>query len=131
MLDLSGVTIGESGLNPHGRGNLKVFLQVQKEVWIPSSCDGELREMLILYLWSGILWSCERPLGISFELVQGTKASSGVESGNSGFLSSFNMDLGVPMAVPLGSQTSSHIEAWNSTSLSRFQRGVRCPVELR
>ena len=51
---------------------------------------------------SGILSSCEGPLGIPLELVQATRASCRVEAGNSGFLSSFDMDLGVTMEIPLG-----------------------------
>ena len=80
---------------------------------------------------SGILWSCEVPLGIPLELVQGTTASSQVEAKNTGFLSSLDMDLGVPMEIPLGNPTLSHVETWNSVSLSRCKRGVRPPVELR
>ena len=67
---------------------------------------------------SGILSSCEGPLGIPLKLVRVTRASSRVEAGNSGFLSSSDRDLGVPMEIPLGSQTSSHVGAWNSASLS-------------
>ena len=77
---------------------------------------------------SGILSSCEGPLGIPLELVQATGTAHRVEAGNSGFLSSSDRDLGVPMEIPLGSQTSSRVGAWNSTSLSRWQRGVRPPV---
>ena len=80
---------------------------------------------------SGILSSCEGPLGIPLKLVQATRASCRVEAGNSGFLSSSDRDLRVYMEVPLGSQTSSYVGAWNCTSLSRWQRGVRPPVKLR
>ena len=80
---------------------------------------------------SGILASCEGPLGIPLELVQGTTASSQVEAKNTGFLSSLDMDLGVPREIPLGSQTSSCVGAWNSASFLRCKRGVRPPVELR
>ena len=52
---------------------------------------------------SGILSSCEGPLGIPLELVQAARASSLVEVGNSVFLSSFDRDLRVPMEIPLGS----------------------------
>ena len=74
---------------------------------------------------SGILSSCEGPLGIPLELVQVTRASCRVEAGNSGFLSSSDRDLGVPM------ETSSRVGAWNSASFSRWKRGVRPPVKLR
>ena len=52
---------------------------------------------------SGIHSSCEAPLEI-LGLVQGTRASSRVEEGNSGFLSSSDKDVGLPMEIPLGSQ---------------------------
>ena len=63
--------------------------------------------------------------------MQGTRASSRVEAGNTGFLSNSDRDVWVPMDIPLGSQKSSRVEAWNSASLSRWERGVRPPVELR
>jgi len=47
-----GVTAGESGLDLHGRGNLKVFLELRQKVWVPLSCHGDLREPLILSLRS-------------------------------------------------------------------------------
>ena len=46
---------------------------------------------------SGILSSCEGPLEIPVKLMQGMRASSRVEVGNSGLLSSFDMDLGILM----------------------------------
>ena len=79
---------------------------------------------------SGILLNCEGPLWIPLELVQGTRASSQVEAGNSVFSSS-DLDLGVPMEISLQSQSSSRVEAQNSSSLSRCKRVVRPPVELR
>ena len=51
---------------------------------------------------SGILSSCEGPLGIPLELVRATRASSPVEAGNSAFLSSSDSDLRVPMRFPWG-----------------------------
>ena len=80
---------------------------------------------------SGILSSCEGPLGIPLELVQGTRASYRGEARNSGFLSSSDMDIWVSMEIPLGNPMSFHVEAWNSASLLRYKRGVRPPVELR
>ena len=50
--ECSGVTAGESGLNSLGRGNLKVFLELRQEVWVPSSCHRDLREPLVLSLGS-------------------------------------------------------------------------------
>ena len=73
--------------------------------------------------------SCEGPLGIPLQSVQGHTASSQIEARTSGCLFSFDMDLGVPMEFQQGSQAPSRVEIWNSASLSRFQRGVRLPVE--
>ena len=50
--ECSGFMAGESGLNSHGRGNLKVFLELGQEVWVISSCHGDLREPLMLSLGS-------------------------------------------------------------------------------
>ena len=50
--DRSGVLTGESGFNSHGRGDLNMFLKLRQDVWIPSSCNGDLREPLILSLAS-------------------------------------------------------------------------------
>ena len=69
---------------------------------------------------SGVLSSCEGPLGIPLELVQVTRASCRVEAENSGFLSSSDRDLGIPMEIPLGSQTSSRVKPWNAAFLSRW-----------
>ena len=66
---------------------------------------------------SGILSSCEGPLGIPLELVQETRASSRVEAGILGFLSSSDREFGVPMEIPLGSHTFSRVGPWNSASL--------------
>ena len=43
---------GESGVNSHGKGNLKVFLELWQEVSVPSRCHGDLRESLMLSLGS-------------------------------------------------------------------------------
>ena len=80
---------------------------------------------------SGILSSCEGPLGILFELVQATRASSRDEAGNSGFLFSSDKDLRVPMEIPLRCHMLSLVGAWNSASCSKWKRGMRPPVKLR
>ena len=50
--ECSRVTAGKSGLNSHGRGNLKVFLELRLEVRVPSSYHGDLKEPFILSLGS-------------------------------------------------------------------------------
>ena len=85
--ECSGVTAGESGLNLHGRGNLKVFLELRQEVWVPSSYHGDLREPLMLSLGSqesfrvvrgllGFLSSWCRRLGPHLDLRRETQGSS-------------------------------------------------------
>ena len=105
--ECSGFMAGESGLSSHGRGNLKVFLELPQEVWVPSSCHRDLREPLMLSLGSQESFtSCEGPLRVPLYLVQSTRASSRVEAGTSGFLFSSDMEIGVPMEFQQGSQAT-------------------------
>ena len=109
--DCSGVTTGESGLNLHGRWNVKVFLQVPQEVWVPSSCDGELSESLILFL--------------------GSHESFGAVRGLSGFVSSCCRGLGPHLELRQETQGSSPVLTWILGFLWRFHWGVRCCLVLR
>ena len=68
--DRSGVLTGESGFNSHGRGDLNMFLKLRQDVWIPSSCNGDLREPLILSLASQEYFRVVR--GLSGFLSSGT-----------------------------------------------------------
>ena len=85
--ECSGVTAGESGLNSHWRGHLKVFLELRQEVWVPLSYHGDLREPLMLFLGSqesfrvvgglsGFLSNWCRRLGPHLDLRQETQGSS-------------------------------------------------------
>ena len=103
--ECSGFTAGESGLNSHGRGNLKVFLELRQEVWVPSSCHGDLREPLMLSLRSQE----------SFRVVRGL----------SGFLSSWCRRLGPHLQLRQETQGSSPALTAISASLWRFPWGVR------
>ena len=94
-----------------------------------SSCDTDLKPTPVASGMSSPHSSCEGPLGIPLQSVQGHTASSQIEARTSGCLFSSDMDLGVPMEFQQGSQAPSRVEIWNSASLSRFQRGVRLPVE--
>ena len=69
--------------------------------------------------------------GIPLESLQGNRASSQVETGNSGYLSSCDRDLRVPIEFQQKSQASSCLEAWNSAFLSSCKRGIRPPVKLK
>ena len=68
--DHSGVSAGESGFNLHGRGYLNMFLKLWQDIWIPSSCNGDLREPLILSLASQECFRVVR--GLSGFLSSGT-----------------------------------------------------------
>ena len=103
--EYSGVTAGESGLDSHGRGNRKVFLELRQEVWVPSSCHGDVRETLMLSLGSQE----------SFQVVRGL----------SGFLSSWYGRLGPHLKLRRETQGSSPALTGNSGSLWRFPWGVR------
>ena len=108
--ECSGVTAGESGLNLHGRGNLKVFLELRQEVWVLSSCHGDLREPLMLSL--------------------GSQESFRVVRGLSGFLWSWCRRLGPHVELRRETQGSSPALTGISGSLWRFHWGVRCPLVL-
>ena len=103
--ECSGVTAGELRLNSHGRGNLKVFLELWQEVWVPSSCHGDVRETLMLSLGSQE----------SFQVVRGL----------SGFLSSWFRRLWPHVELMRETQGSSPALTGISGSLWRFPWGVR------
>ena len=95
--ECSGVMAGESGLNSHGRGNLKVFLELRQEVWVSSSCHRDLREPLMLSLGSQESFRVVRGLsrflsswcgrlGPHLELRRETQCSSSVLTGILGSL---------------------------------------------
>lgn len=71
---------------------------------------------------------CEGKLGIPFMPLEGNKASSQVEAGNSGFLSCCDRDLREPIEFQQGSPVSCHVEAWNSAFILSCKWGVKPPV---
>ena len=73
--------------------------------WAFSSCNRDLKPARVALGMSSLHSSCEGPLGIPFQSVQGHRASSQVVARTSGFLSSSDMDLGVPMKF----QQESHV----------------------
>ena len=98
------------GLFSPGRGNLVVFLKLR---WIALGLSR------VSMGTSGNLSCCLREvksfklraaLRIPNNLLQGNRASSLLEVGNSWYLSSFDMDLGVPVEFHQGSQASAHVE---------------------
>ena len=103
----SRVTAGESGLNSHGRGNLKVFLELPQEVRVPSSCHRDLREPLMLSLRSQE----------SFRVVRGL----------SGYLATWCSRQGPHLELRQEPQGSSSVLTWKSGFLWSFNRGVRPP----
>ena len=109
--DRSGISAGESGLNSDGMGDLKVFLELRQEVWVPWSCDGDLSEPLILSLASQE----------SFRVVRGL----------SGFLSSWYRGLGPHLKWRWETQGSSPVLTWILGFLWRYPWGVSHHLMLR
>ena len=79
--------------------------------WFFSSCSSGILLQLfrgtqgVSHVASGRLnlhVSCEGPLGLPLQSVQGPRSSSGAEARTSSFLSSADMDLGVPMEFNRG-----------------------------
>ena len=75
-----------------------------------SSYEEYLRDPLIASRMSSLHASCEGPLRIPLQSVQGPRSSSRFKAGSSGFLCSADMDLRDPMEFQQGSQVSSHVE---------------------
>ena len=75
-----------------------------------SSYNEDLRDPLIASRTSSLHASCEGPLGIPLQSVQGPRSSSRFKAGSSGFLCSADMDLRDPMEFQQGSQVSSHVK---------------------
>ena len=69
--------------------------------------------------------SCEGPLRIPLQSMQGPRSSSRVVAETSA-----DMDLRVLMEFQKGSQASSRSESWKSSCFSSCQSSVRLPVEL-
>ena len=92
-----------SGEGPHLalRGeSLGVSRVVIGNLGFLSSCNGDLKPTRVASEKSSLHSSCEGPLRIPLQSVQGHTASSRVEARTSGFLSSSDMDLEVPMEFP-------------------------------
>ena len=111
-------------------GIISFFSSSGQKLGFLSSCDGDLKPACVASGKASFHSSCEGPLEIPLQLVQGQMASSQVEAGTSMFLSSSDMDLWVPMEFQQGSQALSRVETWNSASLLRCKRGVRLLLQL-
>ena len=92
--------------NPASRctegGILRSFSNYGRKPWVSSTCNGDLRELLIVPIgsqeYSGLGGASRTPL----VFVQWKGASSRVEAGTSGFLSCFDMGLGLWMPFQTG-----------------------------
>lgn len=87
------------------RGNLEVFLEVQWKPWIPLTCDGDLRELLIV------------PMG--------SHKYCGVERGLSGLHLGQCNRRGPHLYLRWEPQNSSPVLTWVSVCVCRFKQGVR------
>ena len=111
-------------------GILRSFSSCVRKPCVCSTCDGDLRELLLCLLevrnTVDLGGASRNPL----VLVQWKSASSRIEAETSGFLSCFDVGLGLCMPFQTGSRVSTCVETWNSAFLSSCQRGFRPPVEL-
>ena len=111
-------------------GISRSFPICSRKLWFPSSCDGDLREFLMVPMGSqesfgvvralsGFLWGRCNGRGPHLQLRREPQGSSPVLTWISGCVQ-----------FQTGSQVSTCVEAWNSAFLSSCQRGFRPPVEL-
>ena len=121
---------GNRASGPVEKGISLSFLSCGKKPWVPSTCDGDLSELLMVPM--GSQESCGVGRGLS-GLHWGWCNERGltrVEARTSGFLSFSDVGLGLCMPFQTGSQVSTCLEAWNSAFLSSCQRCFRPPDEL-
>ena len=124
-----------------------MFLELQQEVWIPSSCHGDLREPLMLSLGSqesfrivrglsGFLSSWCGQLGPHLELRWETQGSSPALTGISGsgdspgeadLVSCGGMEHCFPLEVEKGCQASCRVEVEIRNYLYRCHGALRPP----
>ena len=107
----------ESGISPKTLLQKKASSHVERRIfWFYSSCGRKLGVSLELQQGnqepaciasgnSSLHVSCEELLRIPLQSVPGSRFSSGIEAGTSGFLSSADVDLGVPREIQQVSQT--------------------------
>ena len=120
--------------NPASRcaegGILRSFSSSGRKPCVCSTCDGDLRELLLCLLevrnTVDLGGASRNPL----VLVQWKSASSRVEAGTSGFLSCCDVGLGLCMPFITRSQVSTCVESRNSAFLSSCQSGFRLLTEL-
>ena len=87
-----------------------VFLEMQQEALGSSRVVTGTSGNLSCCLREVKSFKLRAALRIPNNLLQGNRASSLLEVGNSWYLSSFDMDLGVPVEFHQGSQASAHVE---------------------
>ena len=94
----------EEGTHPTLRGESPGFSRVTAtNLWSLSSYDGDLRDRLLGASGTSSLHTRgEGRLWIPLQSLAGTRSSSGVKAGNSGFLSRADMDLGIPLGFHSG-----------------------------
>ena len=109
---------------------MRSFSSCDMKPWVPSTCDGDLRELLMVPRvsqefcgvgrgLSGLHWGRCNGKGPHFELRREPQCSSPVLMWFSGVY-----------AVSTWSQVSTCVEVWNSAFLSSCQRGFRPPGKL-
>ena len=105
-----------------GGGILRSFSSCDRKPCVCSTCDGDLRELLLCLLevrnTVDLGGASRNPL----VLVQWKSASSRVEAGTSGFLFCSDVGFGLYMPFQTGSQVWTCVEEWNSAFLSSCGR---------
>ena len=142
--------VGESGLKMHQRRTIQSFSGCGRKPWVPSTCAGDLRELVRVPLRSQGHCGLEGPLGTPLGLAQRKRASPRGEAGTSGFLSVSDSNRSVPAELGQESQASSCLRkgtplasrvaqvvsgpssscVWNPWVFADDARGWQCPLVL-
>ena len=120
-----------SGKGPHlmlrreSRGCSRV---AERSLWFLLSCDGDLRDPLVLPQRSQLSSSCEGHVRIPLESLPVNRAVSRVQLGNSVFLSSGDQDLGLPIKEKTASSRVDRGISWFfSSCCGRLQIPLQVP----
>ena len=112
------VMVGVSGSRCVEEGLSKSFSGCGRKPCVPSTCAGDLCELLRVSLRNQGYCGVGRGLSGLHQVWCNKRAPSRVEAGTSGFLSISDSDRRVPAEFGQESQASSCVEEWNSACLT-------------
>ena len=124
------VMVGVSGSRCVEEGLSKSFSGCGRKPCVPSTCAGDLCELLRVSLRNQGYCGVGRGLSGLHQVWCNKRAPSRVEAGTSGFLSISDSDRRVPAEFGQESQASSCVEEWNSACLTSCSWGDRPLDEL-